>query len=309
MIRNDALRRPVCHTNTRPMTPDPRTPPKPLAVPGRDDHLAVHDFGGDGPHALFVHATGFHGLVWRPVAVALGDRLHCWAVDLSFHGDSTGTEVDTLHWSIFGRDVLAVADWLPRPLIGVGHSLGGAAIVLAEMARPGTFDRIVLYEPAIPDSVARETLPQMITTTQRRRTSFDSQADAIENFAAKKPTSDMSLAALQAYVEHGFRTEPGGTTITIKCEPDIEAEIYLCTDAFDLHTLLQPLGCPVTLITGSESLDMHIDMVGLTSSRLDAPVRTLVGAGHFGPMQAPEDFASLLLDILASTSPSPRLTE
>ncbi|HAL25242.1 MAG TPA: alpha/beta hydrolase, partial [Chloroflexi bacterium] len=51
--------------------------------------IAVHDWGGEGAPILLAHATGFHGLVWRPVAerlVAAGR--HVWSFDFRGHGDS-----------------------------------------------------------------------------------------------------------------------------------------------------------------------------------------------------------------------------
>ena len=45
-------------------------------------------------------------------------------------------------WDGFADDVLAVVDEIhPTPRLAAGHSLGGASILKAELARPGTFDR------------------------------------------------------------------------------------------------------------------------------------------------------------------------
>jgi len=44
--------------------------------------LEVHDLGGDGPDLLLVHATGFHGRVWEPLAGHL-NGFHRWSVTLS----------------------------------------------------------------------------------------------------------------------------------------------------------------------------------------------------------------------------------
>ena len=34
------------------------------------DDIAVHDFGGDGPSLILLHANGFHGLVFQPLVSA-----------------------------------------------------------------------------------------------------------------------------------------------------------------------------------------------------------------------------------------------
>ena len=103
--------------------------------------VAIHDLGGNGPPVLFAHATGFHGLVWRPVADRLRDSFHCWAFDERGHGDTPAPADGDFRWEGFARDAISVVDELRlnRPY-GVGHSGGGAALlayVLGQMAHQG----------------------------------------------------------------------------------------------------------------------------------------------------------------------------
>src|SRR3982751_5293003 len=92
--------------------------------------VAVHDLDGrpDGPPVVLAHATGFHGLVWRPLAGHLADRYRLWSFDERGHGDSTPPDDGRYDWHGFADDVLAIVDGvgLDRPF-GVGHSAGGAA--------------------------------------------------------------------------------------------------------------------------------------------------------------------------------------
>ena len=88
---------------------------------------------------LLAHATGFHGKVWTPLASHL-DGFGCYSFDERGHGDSVAPPDFEFDWTGFADDALAIVDGfgLERPY-AVGHSAGGAALLMAEAARPGTF--------------------------------------------------------------------------------------------------------------------------------------------------------------------------
>ena len=94
---------------------------------------------------------------------------------------------------------------------GVGHSMGGTALVMAELARPGTFRGLVLFEPILfPPDVNRPEGPSpMIEAARRRRAVFASRDEAYENFAGKPPLDALTPEVLRAYVDHGFADDRG----------------------------------------------------------------------------------------------------
>ena len=100
----------------------------------------------DLPTLLFVHATGFHGRVFDRVIESFPD-FHTICLEQRGHGRSEKVKIE--HWRSQGEDVVAfvAALGLDR-VIGVGHSMGGHAIVDAA-ARSEAFDRIVWVDPTI----------------------------------------------------------------------------------------------------------------------------------------------------------------
>jgi pimeloyl-ACP methyl ester carboxylesterase len=112
--------------------------------------LALHDLGGSGPPVLLCHPTGFLGHTWAPVAAELGGMARCWALDFRGHGDSTVPADGDMAWSGVADDVLAVIDRLGLSDVrDAGHSMGGAALLMAELRRPGTMAALWLYEPIV----------------------------------------------------------------------------------------------------------------------------------------------------------------
>lgn len=267
-----------------------------MRIPSTDDvDLAVHDLGGEGPDLLLAHATGFHGLVWEPLAASLSG-FHRWSVDLRAHGDSRRPADRPLEWEGFADDVLAVVDGLglDRPY-GVGHSKGGAALALAEQRRPGTFRALYLYEPVIMPAEMLSDGPStdnpLSAGARRRRATFASHDEAYENFAAKPPFDALDPDALRAYVRHGFApTDDGG--VTLKCRPEDEAEVYAMGSAHRAFLELDRIGCPVTVAVGDTSSFGPAAFAGAIAAALpQGHLEQLPHLGHFGPLEAPAEIA------------------
>ena len=258
--------------------------------------LVVHDLGGDGPPALLAHATGFHGRVWAPMAAHLSDVLHAWAPDLRGHGDSFTPPGHPFRWESFADDVLAVVDGvgLDQP-IGIGHSKGGAALLLAEQRRPGTFRALWCFEPVVMPpfggSEPRGENPLAIGAS-RRRDVFESYDAAIANFSGKPPLDVFDPDALREYVTHGFARQPDGT-VRLKCRPEDEARTYTMGATHDAFEHLGEVRCPVLIVRGAiedpgPAAFAAAQAAALPNGRLEVHD----DLGHFAPMQAPERMAT-----------------
>ena len=216
--------------------------------------VALHDLGGRGPNLLILHATGFHGRCYQQIANKLGGYFHVWAPDLRGHGDSKTPDMD-LPWSGARDDVLAVIDHLGgEPVFGFGHSMGGAAIVSAELDQPGTIRAAWLFEPIIfPSShdIATSRPSPLATAARKRRRSFDSTDSAIDSYTGRGLFADWDPAVLRDYVNFGFRPTAGG--VTLKATPENEGRTF---DGVDL-TIFERLTELSTPMTVASSTDGH----------------------------------------------------
>jgi len=282
-------------------------PATPTLVPSSDGvRVAVHDFGGpddpDAPVLLFSHATGFHARVWRPMADHLVDRHRCLAVDYRGHGVSEGPPDLTFEWGGFGDDAEAVltsgllrevADG--RPVHGVGHSMGGAALVLAAARRPGLLASLWLYEPIVPGpgSLLSSDGPNPLADgAARRRPTFDSYEAALVNFASKPPLDQLHPDALREYVEGGFAPQPDGT-VTLRCRPATEAATFSMAGTSGAFDVLPSLDLPVAVVAGREEDFGPANFAPDAAKAL--PHGELVERrhlGHFGPLEDPEGMAA-----------------
>jgi pimeloyl-ACP methyl ester carboxylesterase len=264
--------------------------------------VAVYDFGGSGGALLLVHPTSFLAAALAPLAAELRGHFHCWGADLRGHGLTSSPDGLAYVWSGFAEDVLAVVDGLGlnRPL-AVGHSSGGAAVLLAEAERPATFQALWCYEPIVwPDPErARARAERLADGARRRRDRFPTRAEAYENFRSKPPFSMLSEEALRAYVEHGFADQEDGS-VALRCRREVEAEIYLRAIEGDRFARLAEVACPVTVACGGATEAIKPD-VGEQQVAALPQARLVVfdGLGHFGPLEDAPRVASCIRRDLA----------
>ncbi len=267
--------------------------------------LTVHELGGSGRPTLLCHATGFHGAVWEPLAAALGDGFERWAIDFRAHGRSMVPDGQPLGWTEFGADVLAVVDALavpPGELLGVGHSMGGAALLMAEQARPGTFAGLWLFEPIAPPVGALPSIENgntMADGAARRRPSFPSHAEAIANFASKPPLNALRADALHAYVRHGFVAGEDGA-VHLACRPEDEAQIYRGGGAHHAFDRLGAVTCPVVVACGRDEPGPALFAPAIADALPAGRLERIDPLGHFGPLEAPEICAAAVRSFAAS---------
>lgn len=269
--------------------------------------VALHDFAGQGRSLLLSHATGFHGHCYVPVAQALADVAHSYALDYRGHGlTETSPDWET-DWEAYGDDVTAVAEYLrsrsDRPLIGFGHSMGGAGLLMAAYRNPDLFDAIIAFEPIVfppPEPDAEVTDPHsspLVQGATRRRARFGSYEEAIANFSAKPPMRTFTPEAIRLYVEHGFAPDPddpaGG--VVLRCAPEHEARTYMGGGMHRTWEVLPEITTKVLILAGAADMPGPATLAPQIAERL-VNVEYLQSDewDHFGPMVVPEVMAELI---------------
>jgi pimeloyl-ACP methyl ester carboxylesterase len=279
----------------------------PITNPVRSSNgtdLAVHDLGGEGPALLISHATGFHGRCYLPMSDVLGDRFHSVAFDYRGHGDSTRPDGE-VEWLRYGDDAVAMGSAMceafGRPIVGFGHSMGGASLLMAAHREPTLFSKLVVFEPIVfPPAGIRDPGDEspLVAGARRRRSSFPSYEAAIANYAAKPPLRSFTPAALEAYVRFGFRGGDDGQ-VHLKCLPETEAQTF---EGGGLHRTWDVLGeihTPVLVVAGKvEPMQPSHIAAGVAEQLPNGTYLELSELDHFAPMTHPDEMAALVAEYL-----------
>lgn len=266
----------------------------------------IVDWGGEGPAALLHHASGFCAGVWRRIALELRRSYRVIGFDARGHGESSKPELPYT-WQVFGDDLVAITERLTAELgceriaLGVGHSLGGTAMLLAAGRAPRLFGRLVLLDPVLITAdlaersrVRADGSTAASLTTRMRQARFASRAEALALFRSQPLYAQWDAGVLEDYAREGLRELADGQ-VALKCPPHIEASIYAQGEtrgAFD------PPAMPVLLLSarGSRFRECHERFAA------GAPMVELrsTDAGHLMPMEQPLEIAQSIAAFAAA---------
>jgi pimeloyl-ACP methyl ester carboxylesterase len=244
------------------------------------------------------HATSFCAGVWRPVIAGLAG-LDNVAWDFAGHGN--GPHLDRpVDWSVFGSQVLEETQ--PGG-VGVGHSMGGAALVMAQLADPGRFRALLLIEPIIYPGPYERREHRLSAEAIDRRDDFETRDDAMLFFSSRPAFAGWDPAAIEGYVDCGLA---GEDRLSLACRPEVEADVYRGSNAHETWERLDEVRVPVLLLSGEQSETVPPELTRAQASRFaSAGFEIVPGAGHFLPMEKPEIVADRVRRIYEAVSPQP----
>ncbi len=290
--------------------------PKNGTIEVSDARLHYLDWGGCGTPAHLLHANGFCAGTYGPFVRHMLDRFRVVASDVRGQGDSVSFNSSRIrHWQLFADDLCAVVSaTLPQPVVGIGHSLGAVATLMAAVQHPDMFAAIVLIEPPIlprPTIWKRRIMRlfgmeggiSMARGARRRRRVFRSKQAAFARFAANGGIfKKWSPEFLESYLECGL-LEKDADSAVLKCDPELEAQIYE-SNPTHIWKMVSRVACPALIIRGALSDTLQPD----TAQRLhrlipDAQLSTIDGTGHFPPMEQPGDCADVIQQFVEQRVP------
>lgn len=273
------------------------------------------DFGGkeSAPVLHFAHANGFPPESYQELLGPLCHSYHVVSFRLRPLWDNPPLP-ELNHWQEIADDLIRDLDSTPHltPVIGLGHSLGAVATLLAARQRPDLFLGVVALDPVLfprwfvwaftigPDWLPRPEIP-LIKSTLRRRRQWGSREEAFERFRSKSTFAKWSDTALHAYINSVTRESETG--IELIYTPEWEAAIYRSS----MNTnrgwwrWLQDINVPVIVIRGAESDTFRAGSVKRWQhSRPDFTLHEIPNGGHLFPIEFPQKTADCIVDSLKS---------
>ncbi len=279
-----------------------RIEPKDGYIEANGIRLHYQDWGGDGSPIVILHATGFLGRIYAPIAEALTAIGRVYTYDQRGHGDSGRAPDDRYDWARTMEDLAGFITAMGLERVrGLGHSAGATAIGSLACERPELVSRAVLAEPVVFES---PTAPELgwrnpfIERTLKRKRVFDSVDAMFQNFDRKPPYNTWRKDMLRAYCEYGTRPDAEGRR-ELKCAPEIEARFYETSRDFAGVGVIRRAEAPLQVLFGVNSDSLGITLSDQIAARLrHGRVVNVPDTGHFMPMEKPEEVAQMAIEFL-----------
>lgn len=271
------------------------------------------NWGGSGPELVFAHANGFPAGSYSPLLDRFQENFE--VVGWESRPLVPGTDPQGISsWEALSDDLgLGIRSRFDRPVIGVGHSLGGVCSLLAASSNPQLFRALVLLDPVVFSGIRSltwgllkrwgraHTLPLMAGAL-KRRDSWSDREVARRSWSGKPAFDGWTDEAFNAYLEHGIVEDKVSGECHLRYSKVWEARIFELTP-HDVWKAVGELQIPVLVLRGEHSDTFTAEAArkfGRKSSCADC--RVVKGTGHMLPMQRPDLVAQIISKWLAENA-------
>ncbi|MCH8530502.1 MAG: alpha/beta hydrolase [Saccharospirillum sp.] len=182
----------------------------------------------------FAHANGFPSASYQTMLTHLADHHDVHQIPLLGHDPAYPV---TNNWPHLKQQLIdSIERQCNRPVIGLGHSLGGALTLMASLERPDLFAGVIMldvpvfsrFESWMVRMIKSLGLIDNVTPAARskhRRTHWPSQAAAVEHFSTRGLFKQFHPQCLQDYIASATRPAQGGG-VELAYELSVELAIF-----------------------------------------------------------------------------------
>ena len=279
--------------------------------------LAVRAAGpSDAPTLVFVHGFALDMTTWHYQWTELSDRYRCVLYDQRAHGRSGKPVSDDYSVLAMGRDLEAVLDAAAPsgPVILVGHSMGGMAMVAFAQQHPEEFGSRVagaVFADTAASDLLREVLGGLGTRAgwalRALSTRGASRMEAVEWFQKNVRRFGADLSFLIAWgTNFGPGASPSQVEHVTRIASEAPAEVWVHTlrhvAEIDLGDALANITVPSLVIVGDRDLvTPKTTAQALRAALPDARAVVITGAGHVSMMERHRVFNDVLTEYLDRT--------
>lgn len=263
------------------------------------------------PAYHFLHGNGFCSRTLWPVARLLPGNAPLIFTDVPGHGFSPQPQHHMPDWLRIARRVTPALERLSgaRPVVGIGHSMGGVLTLLMAAERPQLFSRIILLDPVLfsPEVLLYQKLTRktglwkrsaLVKAVSNRRALWPDAETMKADLKNKSLYRQWTEAALDNFITGGSRAVEEGRQLC--CDPHWEAAIFGSYPR-GLWQAVHRVSVPVDILVADESYGFIVRSAR-KAAKANRNIRwQSVKGGHCFPMEQPQLAADLISALIGGS--------
>jgi pimeloyl-ACP methyl ester carboxylesterase len=272
-----------------------------------DGPVPLHVTAGpaNGPPLVMFHGVGRRGIDFLPLAPALATRWHLHLIDHRGHGGS-GRAPGRYRVVDHVEDALTVLNWLDRPAVLFGHSLGALVAAGAAAGRPELVRAVVLEDPPSGGFLARLSETPYHATFEAMRRLAGSNRDV---GSVAWELGETSVPTPRGPVKLSTARDGCSLRFIARCLAEVDGDVFSPALAgewmsgYDERTVWRGVSCPALVLRGDPAAGGMLPRDDADRMYLDMPDLTTIdfaGVGHLIHWMATELAARHVLNFLES---------
>lgn len=251
----------------------------------------------------FAHANGFPARTYGKLFAALQPEFEIGYLER--HGHNPDYPV-TDGWDRLRDELRAeIEKRYTRPVVGIGHSLGGILHFLVAVEKPELYSRIILLDAPLISRLSSNALWMLKTfklidryspsqMTRFRRRTWPNREEAYEHFKQKEKFAAFDDQVVRDYIEHGLVKGEEGFELFFT--PRVEARIYR-TIPHNLPRFRGRLCIPADYIGGTDSREGRLARLDYMKKHFPFGFHS-IGGSHLFPLEKPVETAATIREII-----------
>lgn len=271
------------------------------------EKIPFTSFGNNGPTIVFAHANGFPPDCYEPLLNKLSTNYKIWAMHQRPLWKNSNPD-KFKSWHVLADDLIQFLEENNlKNIIGMGHSMGGVANIIAATKRPDLFSHIVLMDPVLflgkfnfafnltPIFLRKKIIP-IAKIALKRKDRWANKKTAYDSLRSKKIFSLISDEYFPAFID-GLIKENKDGSVSLISPKKWEAQIY-CTPPSSWKYLAK-LKTPTLAIKAAGTNLLYPSVWDKwKQTQPSADFRIIENSSHLVPLERPEEAAKLVNEFI-----------
>jgi pimeloyl-ACP methyl ester carboxylesterase len=259
----------------------------------QNSKLVFYDSESDKPVILFCHANGYSAGCYKTYFRRLKEDYRIVSIDFIGHGKSE-SNLNYKNWYFFRDQVLAVLEKENLTNVtGIGHSLGGATLLLSSVVAKERFKKLLVMDPVILGlkliTLSKIFGNPLAKAAAKRRTEFHSMELVRRGYSKFPQFAKFDSEVFSDFLSSCFKEDPTTHKVVLSSDPRVETKTFSMAHYLTYFNFYKIKTETHVLIPNPHEVCSKDQARMITKQNPKSSYEIWDGATHFFPFESPNE--------------------